>query len=114
MSLIFKIVAAPEWRKAEAAGVFRGAAIDVTDGYIHFSTAGQAAETAAKWFAGRTDLVLVAVETAPLGAALRWEPSRGGALFPHLYGDLPLSAVRWSRPLPLGADGAHDFGSLEA
>jgi uncharacterized protein (DUF952 family) len=112
MALIFKIVSASEWREVEAAGNFAGAAVDVTDGYIHFSTADQAPETAAKWFADRTDLWLVAVESERLGAALRFEPSRGGALFPHLYGELPLSAVVWSRPLPLGAQGRHDFGNL--
>jgi len=112
MALIFKIVAAAEWRAAEAAGAFVGAAVDREDGYIHFSTAAQAPETAAKWFAGRRDLTLVAVEADTLGQALRWEPSRGGALFPHLYGALPLAAVAWARPLPLEADGRHDFGEL--
>ena len=110
MALIFKIVAMPEWRAAEEAGVFTGAEVDRKDGYIHFSTAEQAPETAAKWFARRDDLTLVAIDAEALGEALRWEPSRGGALFPHLYAALPLSAVRWSRPLPLGPDGAHDFG----
>ena len=86
MTLIFKIAGAAEWRDAEAAGVFTGAAVDRADGYIHFSTAPQAAETAAKWFAGRDDLVLAAVEAEALGPALRWETARGGALFPHLYG----------------------------
>jgi uncharacterized protein (DUF952 family) len=114
MTLIFKIAGADEWRRAEAAGVFLGAAVDRADGYIHFSTAPQAAETAAKWFAGRDDLVLAAIEAEALGPALRWEPARGGALFPHLYGSLPLSAVRWTRALPLGADGRHFFGSLGA
>jgi uncharacterized protein (DUF952 family) len=113
MTLIFKIVATEEWRAAKAAGGLAGAAIDLADGYIHFSSANQAPETAAKWFAGREDLTLVAVDPAALGAALRWEPSRGGALFPHLYGRLPMSAVVWSRPLPLGPDGRHVFGSLE-
>ena len=114
MTLVFKIVAADEWRAAERDGVFAGAAVDRADGYIHFSTAAQAAETAAKWFAGRVGLTLVGVDAEALGAALRWEPSRGGALFPHLYGPLPLRAVVWSRPLPLGADGRHAFGNLEA
>jgi uncharacterized protein (DUF952 family) len=112
--IVYKIVAAGEWREAESAGVFAGAAVDRADGFIHFSTAEQAPETAAKWFAGRTDLTLAAVDAAALGADLRWEPSRGGALFPHLYGPLPMSAVKWSRPLTLGADGRHVFGSLEA
>ena len=114
MKLIFKIAGAEEWRRAEAAGVFEGAAVDRADGYIHFSTALQAAETAAKWFAGRSDLMLAAVDADALGSALLWEPSRGGALFPHLYAPLPFSAVCWARPLPLGADGRHAFGNLEA
>src|SRR5271169_7099656 len=102
MTLIFKIVSDEEWRAAERAGVFEGAAADRADGYIHFSTAEQAPETAARYFAGRGDLVLAAVDAARLGAALKWETSRGGALFPHPYAELPLSAVRWARPLPLG------------
>jgi uncharacterized protein (DUF952 family) len=112
MTLIFKIVASNEWRAAESAGAFAGAEVDCVDGYIHFSTAAQAPETAAKWFAGRGDLTLVAVDAEALGADLRWERSRGGALFPHLYAPLPTSAVRWSRPLPLGPDGRHEFGGL--
>jgi len=114
MSLIYKIVGSDEWRAAEAAGAYAGSAADRSDGYIHFSTGPQAPETAAKWFAGRTDLALVAVEAEALGEALRWEPSRGGALFPHLYAPLPMGAVRWSRPLPLAPGGVHDFGRLEA
>jgi uncharacterized protein (DUF952 family) len=114
VALVFKIVATPEWREAEEAGAFAGAEVDRKDGYIHFSTGEQAAETAAKWFAGRDDLTLVAIDAEALGAALRWEPSRGGALFPHLYSPLPMRAVRWSRPLPLRRDGSHDFGNLEA
>ena len=113
MPLIFKIVGAEQWRAAEAAGVFEGAPIDLADGYVHFSTAGQAPETAARWFAGQNDLMLVAVDAEALGPALRWEPSRGGALFPHLYAPLPMSAVRWTRALPLGLDGRHVFGTLE-
>ncbi len=114
MALIFKIVGVEEWRAAEAAGVFAGAAGDRADGYIHFSTAAQTPETAAKWFAGRGDLVLAAVDADALGPALRWEPSRGGALFPHLYGPLALDAVVWARSLPLGDEGLHVFGNLEA
>ena len=113
MSLIFKIVGAEEWRSAEAVGVFGGAAVDLADGFMHFSTAGQAAETAAKWFAGRVDLNLIAVDAEALGDALRWEVSRGGALFPHLYAALPIAAVRWRRALPLGSDGRHEFGRLD-
>ena len=109
---IYKICDAALWREAERAGEFGGAPVDLADGYIHFSTAEQAAETAARHFAGKTDLVLVAVEAGVLGAALRHEPSRRGALFPHLYGKLPLSAVRWVKPLPLGPRG-HVFPELE-
>ena len=112
--VVYKIVATEEWGKAEAAGVFKGASVDCADGFIHFSTAEQAPETAAKWFSGRGDLTLAAVDAEALGKDLRWEPSRGGALFPHLYAALPMSAVVWSRPLQLGADWRHDFGSLEA
>ena len=112
--LVYKIVATEEWTKAAAAGVFTGAAVDRADGFIHFSTAEQTPDTAAKWFAGRDDLTLAAIDAEALGADLRWEPSRGGALFPHLYSPLPMSAVVWSRPLPLGPDGRHIFGSLEA
>jgi uncharacterized protein (DUF952 family) len=103
--VIYKISSAALWRDAERAGVFTGAPIDLADGFIHFSTASQVKQTAALHFAGAADLVLVAVDAAALGAALRYEPSRGGALFPHLYGTLPLTAVRWVKPLPLAADG---------
>lgn len=109
---IYKICDAATWRTAELVGDFAGAPIDLTDGYIHFSTANQVEETAAKHFAGQRDLVLVAVDADALGPALKWEPSRGGALFPHLYGTLPLTAVRWIKPLPLGPDGRHVFPRL--
>jgi uncharacterized protein (DUF952 family) len=112
--VVYKIVAVEEWAEAEAAGVFTGASVDRADGFIHFSTAEQAPETAAKWFAGRVDLTLAAVDAEALGKDLRWEPSRGGALFPHLYGPLPMRAVVWARPLPLGLDGRHVFGNFEA
>lgn len=111
MTLIYKIIAAPEWRAAEAAGVFKGAAIDLTDGYIHFSTAKQAVETAVKHFAGQSDLLLVAIDSERLGAALKWEVSRAGALFPHLYAPLSLDAVTGVAPLPL-REGRHDFTGL--
>jgi uncharacterized protein (DUF952 family) len=111
--VVYKIVATEEWAEAEAAGVFAGASVDRGDGFIHFSTAEQVAATAAKWFAGRNDLTLAAIDAEALGLDLRWEPSRGGALFPHLYAHLPMSAVVWSRPLPLGPGGRHVFGSLE-
>lgn len=109
---IYKICPEAHWRAAEMDGVFRGAAIDLADGYIHFSTAEQAVETAAKHFAGEKDLLLVQVDTARLGDHLKWEPSRGGALFPHLYGELSVTAVTDVQPLPLGPDGRHLFPPL--
>jgi uncharacterized protein (DUF952 family) len=112
MTLIFKICPQTLWRDAETKRVFEGAPVDRQDGYIHFSTQDQMRETAAKHFAGQNDLVLVAVDDGALGDALRYEPSRGGDLFPHLYGHLPISAVSWVRPLPLGPDGRHAFPDL--
>ena len=112
MPSIYKIVPADLWRKAQADGVFRGSEVDLRDGFIHFSTAAQAVETAAKHFAGQRDLQLLHVDTARLGGGLKWEPSRGGALFPHLYGDLALAAVTNVDPLPLGCGGAHKFPAL--
>jgi uncharacterized protein (DUF952 family) len=109
MTTIYKICDAAQWAEAECAGEFRGSAVDRADGYIHFSTAAQAGETAAKHFAGMVDLVLVSVSADALGGSLKWEPSRAGALFPHLYGMLPMTAVRWTKPLLLGADGIHVF-----
>jgi uncharacterized protein (DUF952 family) len=109
MTTIYKICTAAEWHAAEHAGVYRGSAVDARDGFIHFSTAEQAAETAAKWFAGQRDLVLVAVDAEALGERLKWEPSRGGALFPHLYGELPLAAVHRVDPLPLDETGHRAF-----
>jgi uncharacterized protein (DUF952 family) len=111
MESIYKIMAAAEWAAAQAAGVYEGSAHDQRDGFIHFSTAQQAADTAAKHFAGQADLVLLAIDPAPLGDALKWEPSRGGALFPHLYAPLPVSAVTAIQNLPLGPDGRHRFPS---
>ncbi len=109
---IYKIVPASLWQKAKATGIFEGAAIDLSDGFIHFSTAAQAKETAARHFAGQTDLLLVAVDGEALGERLVYEPSRGGDLFPHLYAALPLSAVLWEKPLSLGPDGAHQFPEM--
>jgi uncharacterized protein (DUF952 family) len=114
MTLIFKIVGGQDWRAAEKLGVFVGSAVDRADGFIHFSGADQVAETASKWFSGRPDLILVAVNAQALGDSLRWETSRGGALFPHLYASLPISAVRWQRPLPLASDGRLELGRLDA
>ena len=99
MATIYKICEQTAWRAAESEGCFRGTADDDRDGFIHLSSAAQLAETAAKHFAKKSDLMLVAVDAAELGAALKWEPSRGGDLFPHLYAALPLAAVRWARPL---------------
>jgi uncharacterized protein (DUF952 family) len=104
---IYKICTHAQWRDAVSEGVFRGAPVDLHDGYIHFSTAAQVVETAAKHFAGQDDLLLIAIDTASLGDALRWEPSRGGDLFPHLYGTFAPDAVQSVTPLPLGADGRH-------
>ena len=113
MSMIFKICESVQWEAARRAGEFRGSTVDFADGYIHFSTAGQVAETAARHFAGETGLVVIAVCAEKLGTALKWEPSRGGALFPHLYGTLPLAAVRWVKPLRLDDNGYHVFPALE-
>jgi uncharacterized protein (DUF952 family) len=112
MTSIYKIVTQSQWREAEAEGLFKGAPIDLSDGFIHFSTAEQVAETAAKHFAGQDGLLLVAVDEAVLGDALKYEVSRGGALFPHLYAGLPLSAVLWAKPMPLGADGVHRLPAM--
>lgn len=107
---IYKIVPAALWREGEAAGRFSGSPIDMLDGFIHFSTATQVRETAARHFAGVSDLLLVAVAVEAIdGPNLRWEPSRGGSLFPHLYGDLPFDAVQWVKPLPLDNHGRHQF-----
>jgi uncharacterized protein (DUF952 family) len=113
MPLIYKICPAALWREAESKGVFEGAPIDRKDGFIHFSTAAQAPETAARHFSGAGDLLLLEVEGDALGEALRFEVSRGGDLFPHLYAALSLSAVRWVKPLRLGPDGRHIFPALE-
>jgi uncharacterized protein (DUF952 family) len=113
MTPIYKICTASEWSEAERAGTYRGSAVDVKDGFIHFSTAEQAAETAAKWFAGQHGLVLVAVDADALGDRLKWEPSRGGALFPHLYGELAVNAVQRVDPLPLDDTGRHVFPAAD-
>lgn len=112
--LIYKIAPRALWEAAEAKGLFEGAPIDHADGYIHFSTAIQAVETAAKHFAGQHDLLLIAVESDQLGGALKYEVSRGGDLFPHLYASLPIASVRWVRPLPIGSDGKHVFPEMTA
>ena len=103
--LIYKIFRRPEWDAFRAAGRTAGAPVDLADGFIHFSTASQVVETAAKHFATESDLVLVAFRAEALGPALKWEPSRGGALFPHLYRPLEIAEVHWDTSLPLGATG---------
>jgi len=112
MPMLYKIIAAALWRAAEHDGSFRGSADDLRDGFIHLSTAAQVEETAARHFAGEDDLLLISADAARLGPALKWEPSRGGALFPHLYGELALSAVIKVEPLPLAPDGRHIFPPL--
>ncbi|WP_165215762.1 DUF952 domain-containing protein [Affinirhizobium pseudoryzae] len=109
---LYKIVPEDLWQRARETGLFDGAPIDRADGFIHFSTADQVHETAARHFAGQTGLLLVAVDGDSLGEALRFEVSRGGALFPHLYAPLPLSAVLWEAPLPLSETGSHIFPEL--
>ena len=109
MALVYKICPRSLWQEAERLGRFTGAPVDRADGFIHFSTAEQAAETAARHFAGQDDLLLVAVEVETLGDALRFEPSRGGALFPHIYGPLPASAVTATKRFSVDADGSMVF-----
>jgi uncharacterized protein (DUF952 family) len=113
VNVIYKICPIPLWRVAERAGVFHGSEVDRRDGFIHFSSADQVVETAGKHFAGQVGLLLVRVDGTKLGDRLKWEPSRGGALFPHLYGDLELTAVTRVEPLPLGPDGRHVFPALD-
>jgi uncharacterized protein (DUF952 family) len=110
LTLIYKIAPKSLWDEAVAKGEFTGAPVDLADGYIHFSTADQARETAAKHFAGQSDLVLAVIDADKLGDKLKWEPSRGGALFPHLYRALLIREVKSVHPLPLTSNGTHDFG----
>ena len=112
MTTIYKICSASAWREAERQGVFRGSADDARDGYIHFSTAAQVAETARKHFFGQTGLFLIAVDADALGDALRWERSRNDELFPHLYGELDLGAVRAVLHMHARSDGYHDLPEL--
>ncbi len=104
-AVIFKIATANAWRDAGRTGWYLGSDADRRDGFIHLSAAHQVAETAAKHFAGETDLLLIAIDAARIGPGLKWEPSRGGDLFPHLYGPLSTSAALWTVALPLGQDG---------
>ena len=112
VSTIYKVCLASAWREAERQGAYRGSDDDRRDGFIHFSTASQLAGTVAKHFAGQTGLFLIAVDTEVLGEALRWEPSRGGELFPHLYGELDTGAVIEIRDLRARSDGSHDIPEL--
>lgn len=112
-SLIYHMCRRREWQSAERAGTYHGSSQDAADGFIHFSTATQLARSAAKHRAGQSDLVLVAVAPEALGATLRWEMARDGALFPHLYGALALETVRWVREMPLGGDGRHRIPPLD-
>ncbi|MDR3511850.1 MAG: DUF952 domain-containing protein [Caulobacteraceae bacterium] len=114
MSLVYKLIEQAAWEAAAAMGAFEGSAVDLADGFIHFSAADQVQETARRHFRGVAGLVLLAVDAEALGAPLRWEPSRGGALFPHLYGPMPASAVRGVRPLALDAEGVPVVGDLGA
>lgn len=104
--LIYKILRLPEWQNLRRDGETNGAPVDVSDGFVHFSTIDQLSETVTRHFTGEKDLMLVAVDSGSLGDALKWEPSRGGALFPHLYRVLKIEDVHWAQPLPLH-DGVH-------
>jgi uncharacterized protein (DUF952 family) len=109
---VYKILGRAEWAVAQASGAFKGSAVDHADGFIHFSTAAQAAETARRHFMGQADLVVLEIEADDLGEALVWEPSRGGDLFPHLYGELQAGQVLSVHEAPLGADGVPVLGAL--
>jgi uncharacterized protein (DUF952 family) len=113
VATIYKICDQAAWHAAQSDGAFRGSDVDVRDGFIHFSTAAQVAETAAKHFARQSGLILVAVDGDALGPALKWERSRGNDLFPHLYAALPIAAVRWARPLPDEIDGRRAMPELK-
>jgi uncharacterized protein (DUF952 family) len=112
VATIYKICERASWRLAERTGIYSGSGADSRDGFIHFSTAAQLAGTVAKHFARQRDLLVVAVDADALGPALKWEVSRGGDLFPHLYGSLPLTAVRWTKPLPEEVDGRRALPEL--
>jgi len=107
--IIYKITDREAWADARKKGEFTGAPVDIVDGFIHFSTAEQTRETATKHFANVDNLVLVAIDAAKLTSKIVWEPSRGGALFPHLYVPLSMDAVLWEKPMPLLDDGSHEF-----
>lgn len=111
--MIYHLARAEQWRAAERAGVYHGTDEDTADGFLHFSTAAQVVESARKHRAGERDIILLTVAADDLGTALRWEPARGGDLFPHLYGPLAIDAVRAAASLPLGPDGLHRFPPLD-
>ena len=113
MTLIYKILPRAAWEAAQAKGVFLGSEVDVRDGFIHFSSGGQADETARRYFAGQADLMVLVAKAEPFGDALKWEPSRGGGLFPHLYAPLMCADVLEARAAPLDAGGLPDLGELE-
>lgn len=108
---IYKICPAPLWEEACKRGEFTGAEIDISDGYIHFSTARQVRETASKHFSGQGDLNLIQLDASKLD--IIWERSRGGQLFPHLYASLPLNTVTATWTLPLDEHGLHIFPELD-
>ena len=110
-NMIYKICPTPLWREAEMAGTFKGAGIDLQDGYIHFSTFSQCAETLALHFTAQTGLTLIEIDADRL--IIKWESSRGGQLFPHLYDTLPLSAVTASWELALDNDGTHILPNID-
>jgi uncharacterized protein (DUF952 family) len=112
LTRVYKILPAEAWEGVVRAGAFAGSQVDLADGYIHFSTAAQAQQTASKHFSGQVGLVIVGFDAAELGEGLRWEPSRDGALFPHLYGVLDPGLALDVQPLSLGADGAPQIGDL--
>ena len=114
MSRIYKVLGLDDWEAAQLTGRFTGAEVDIKDGYIHFSTAAQAAETGRKYFSHRLDLILLEIEADDLGPALKWEPAREGALFPHLYAPLDCKLVRSVRSVALDADGAPKLADLPA
>ena len=106
---LYKVVPSLVWKEAESTGFFRGAGIDLQDGFIHLSAPGQVVETVTLHFAGQKNLLLVTIDGDKLGDSLQWEPSRGGELFPHVYGAIPIETVERVDPLPLGEDGNHQF-----
>ena len=110
--LIYKILPRAEWEAALSKGAFAGSAIDLADGFIHFSAADQAVETARRYFAGQAGLMVLVIDSGVLGEGLKWEPSRGGALFPHLFRPLSCAEVIEARAAPLGEDGLPDLGEL--